>query len=1513
MTTPVSQSHSEPSEDLLLARLVGDVAERLRVGESVDLESVIREHPQYGDELRKLVPAVAALAELDATQAQTSNGSASRPEMEGTIGEFHLLREVGRGGMGIVYEAEQLSLHRRVALKVLPFAAALDPRALARFQQESLAAAQLDHPHIVPVYGVGTDRGVHYYAMRYIEGRSLAQVVAEMKGAVEGVEKSKRSKSESDLASGRRQPAGTLDEELSPKSPVDARDTVRGSPRLQGQGELAWREEIENGKLKNEKCKLGSSTVAQRAAGISTDRHSNRPEYYRGVARLGIQAAEALDYAHAHGILHRDVKPGNFLVDDNGKLWITDFGLARLETADNLTHTGDLMGTLRYTSPEQALGKRGLVDQRSDVYSLGATIYELLTLTPVMGADDKAELLSQIAHADPQPPRRFDRSIPGEMETIVLTCLEKDPADRYGTAQEVADDLQRFLESKPIAARPPSLCERGIKWARRHRTIVFAAAIVFVSFSVTGPLLALREAKLRSLSDQSAASAGAALTKLSKAQADLQEERNVAVSANLQAQKEAEKARLSFGKLMDAVGEFQGLMANRSLANGGSKSREFTSTILNKSIAAYDSFLRECVGDQHSEAECGAAHARLAELLMFGGEEALAKSHNDEAIRILEPLARQPDVIRLFRAELARAYRIRGSSEQALELYLALDREFPDELEYAYRASEILRGQGEFCAKSGERRVAAELGQQAANLLASKLNDRDPAAGPWSYYRHPNELRLEQAGTRHDAANHLRVAGDLDQAKRAYVTTIGELGLLPREWQIGLYCSPPLFIRTATGLRACLEQQGRNQAALYWAYRSIEFCDDLSRILRDASEPGPDGQRQSELAGMTLDGVAHIVGIAYARLASEFSEAGRLQIAAALYQKAVALQDQFCADARPANANYESQRATTLHHLGDVLAAMAAAGDPAAGVEAEQSYRRALTLQPDSRSLADAFCRLGKHEVAIAAAREEVRRMPNDPDCHLRLAGTLIRSGAQTEALTELDKAMELAPPHSTVCGNIIIAFAHVGEFERSCVIDAVRRAEEIHPGPERYVELGKVMLAGKLWDAVVALGRLGLKYHPRSADIRLLLGRAFQSQENWSAARAELEEALKMDERLVLAHVELGKVLTELKDFEAAASELSRAHELNSQSPKSVGPTEQWAREARRRAELDQIFVGIQSGQISLAGPLEVLEFAKFCDEYKREYATAVRFYSRAFNEDPELAANPFDENRLRAACSALDAAFGTAGQPAAVEAAELIRLCDQALDWLSADLSVLKALVEREPRVRAAAAKLLETMQRHRDFSCLRNPVNLVKLTELQRDRVARLWSDVSELLSRIPGSPEFVSAFDRTLPDLLADKVQFTTAQECVTCAEYCITRRRLYETAARLYARSFEMDPGLEENPALPHRFNAACAAARLATDPREENLSDEQAAPWRTQALRWLAAELQALQMRAAHKDSQPGEIIQNTLFRWLQDPDLAGIRDSDSMKSLPEKERETCAELWREVRSLLAKLGNPSL
>jgi tetratricopeptide (TPR) repeat protein len=200
---------------------------------------------------------------------------------------------------------------------------------------------------------------------------------------------------------------------------------------------------------------------------------------------LGIEAAEALDHAHQNGVLHRDIKPANLLVDNAGKLWITDFGLARMEADAGITMSGDLLGTLRYMSPEQALAKRVVVDHRSDIYSLGATLYELLTLEPAFGETDRAELLKRIAFDEPRAPRMVNSGVPIDLETIVLKALEKDASDRYATALELGNDLRRFVEDQPIKARPGTTLQRLAKWSRRHVAAVWSTAtILFISTAV---------------------------------------------------------------------------------------------------------------------------------------------------------------------------------------------------------------------------------------------------------------------------------------------------------------------------------------------------------------------------------------------------------------------------------------------------------------------------------------------------------------------------------------------------------------------------------------------------------------------------------------------------------------------------------------------------------------------------------------------------------------------------------------------------------------------------------------------------------------------------------------------------------------------------------------------------------------------------------------------------------------------------------------------------------------------
>ncbi len=194
---------------------------------------------------------------------------------------------------------------------------------------------------------------------------------------------------------------------------------------------------------------------------------------------MGTQAADALDYAHSQGVVHRDIKPSNLLLDADGTVWVTDFGLAKGEAdADDLTHSGDLLGTLRYAPPERFAGRS---DARGDVYGLGLTLYELLTLRPAFSETDRSKLLEQVLHAEPPRPRRLVASLPRDLETIVLKAIDRDPARRYQTAGELADDLRRFLDDRPIRAKPTIWPERLWRWGRRNPvTAVLLAGLVVV-------------------------------------------------------------------------------------------------------------------------------------------------------------------------------------------------------------------------------------------------------------------------------------------------------------------------------------------------------------------------------------------------------------------------------------------------------------------------------------------------------------------------------------------------------------------------------------------------------------------------------------------------------------------------------------------------------------------------------------------------------------------------------------------------------------------------------------------------------------------------------------------------------------------------------------------------------------------------------------------------------------------------------------------------------------------------
>ena len=395
------------------------------------------------------------------------SGGADQPtqalsrEVPERLGEFRILREVGRGGMGVVYEAIQESLGRHVALKVLPFSSLLSATHLERFQREAKAAARLHHTNIVPVFGVGEWRAegvnppIHYYAMQFIEGQGLDRVLREVKrlrGAAGGP-----AATEHGLAG---QVAESLVGGCFPAHANGAPGIGATAPRPAPPGEAR-----------------GDPGAPPRAAAVTDLSTPSESRYFRGVAQVGVQVAEALAYAHGHGILHRDIKPSNLLLDTAGTVWVADFGLAKVEDAGELTSPGDIVGTLRYMAPERFQGQ---ADPRSDIYSLGLTLYELLTLHPAFEDLPLPRLEDPRQWPGPVPPRRLDARIPRDLETVVLKAMAREPTDRYATAADLAEDLRRFLADRPIHARRTPLTERVWRWCRRNPALTGLAASVLV-------------------------------------------------------------------------------------------------------------------------------------------------------------------------------------------------------------------------------------------------------------------------------------------------------------------------------------------------------------------------------------------------------------------------------------------------------------------------------------------------------------------------------------------------------------------------------------------------------------------------------------------------------------------------------------------------------------------------------------------------------------------------------------------------------------------------------------------------------------------------------------------------------------------------------------------------------------------------------------------------------------------------------------------------------------------------
>ncbi len=519
-------SMADSGEYDLLDQLAEEFAARLRRGERPSLKEYTDRYPELAAEIRDLFPAMFEVEHAEGLrQGEKESGDSQvvTPALS-QVGDYRILREIGHGGMGVVYEAEQVSLGRRVALKMLPQHVAARPRMLERFRREARAAARLHHTNIVPVFEVGREGDLCYYVMQFIQGQGLDLVYDEIRrlrgrqrdegatrsrfagmsvelfwapaeeptclgtagcGAQSGVSQVVQS-----LLSGRFEGGSglsaqsgashaelerTLHEEFVPEPPAGAFASVSEAARPIERPESA--PAVSRPRRANpERAVSGSSFTSAVLPGgtqiSSVD--SSGSKYPRSIARIGLQAALGLAYAHARGVVHRDIKPSNLLLDTDGVIWITDFGLAKSDD-DRLTQTGDILGTLRYMAPERFSGG---ADARSDIYALGLTLYELLTLEPAFDTRDRLRLIEQVKAEDPIPPRQHDRRVPRDLETVILKAIDKDAKRRYPTADAMAEDLRRFLDDEPILGRRQSHSERYVRWARRHPGIAIMGAVL---------------------------------------------------------------------------------------------------------------------------------------------------------------------------------------------------------------------------------------------------------------------------------------------------------------------------------------------------------------------------------------------------------------------------------------------------------------------------------------------------------------------------------------------------------------------------------------------------------------------------------------------------------------------------------------------------------------------------------------------------------------------------------------------------------------------------------------------------------------------------------------------------------------------------------------------------------------------------------------------------------------------------------------------------------------------------
>ena len=623
--------HDRNPVDVLAEEFVG----RVRAGQTPSIADYVTKYPQYAKEISDVFPAVLALEQLGGHEdrerkvAQRSSGMARVGQ---NLGDFRIVRQIGRGGMGIVYEAEQQSLKRTVALKLLPPDSTDMAQQKQRFRREAEAAARLHHTNIVPIFGIGRHDGVQYLVMQYIDGVGLDEVLVELQ----------RLTGEEPNGSHHVEQAGIQTISAMPKATTAAlrlRDghfdghapSSSGDHVGQTMAALDGDPTVEHIPLQEGRTQPGKVAHDKPQPADVPIHAILGPPYWRSVAQVGAQIADALDHAHQHGVLHRDIKPSNLLFDRDGIVWVTDFGLAKHEDHDNVTRTGDVVGTLRYMAPEQFDGR---TDSRSDVYALGLTLYELLTLHPAFAETQYGPLIQRKQQSDPPSLRLYAPTVPRDLETIVRKACARDPEHRYQHAGLLAADLRRFLDDRPVLARPVTSPERLWRWACRNPAVATLSSLTAILLVLVAVI----------------SSAANYRTRIALGEAENARTRSEAAEADANAQRELAEKNLLLAK--GAMEEIVEKVASRGVPVPlDPRSAEEQAAYVQATLTAADAELLQSVLQFFSQlaqenqadltVETASAQRRIGEIRLRLGQLELAREAYTAALTSYETLSAQ--------------------------------------------------------------------------------------------------------------------------------------------------------------------------------------------------------------------------------------------------------------------------------------------------------------------------------------------------------------------------------------------------------------------------------------------------------------------------------------------------------------------------------------------------------------------------------------------------------------------------------------------------------------------------------------------------------------------------------------------------------------------------------------------------------------------------------------------------------------------------------------------------------